>query len=63
MPTLVVGGSDDPFFPEPVLRATADALPPATLRIYPGHGHGLPKHRARQLQHDIHTFLTHSAPL
>lgn len=57
VPTLVVGGQHDPFFPEPVLRATAAALPHSTLRVYPGAGHGLPKQHGRRLQDDVHGFL------
>ena len=56
-PVLVVGGSDDPFFPEPNLRETAAAIPGSTLRIYPGLGHGLPKKAGRQLQDDVSAFL------
>jgi pimeloyl-ACP methyl ester carboxylesterase len=56
VPTLVVGGSDDPFFPDLVLRATAAAIPDASLRVYPGVGHGLPKHHGRRLQDDVLAF-------
>ncbi len=57
MRAIVIGGADDPFFPEPVLRETAEAIPRAELRVYPGVGHGLPKHHGKQLQQDVLTFL------
>lgn len=56
-PTLVVGGALDPFFPDDVLRATAAALPDATLRVFASSGHGLPKHRSGELQDEVATFL------
>jgi pimeloyl-ACP methyl ester carboxylesterase len=56
VPTLVLGGAADPFFPEPALRETAAALPDATLRVLPG-GHGLPKQRAGQVQREVAAFL------
>ena len=57
MRAIVIGGAADPFFPEPVLRETAEAIPRAELRVYPGVGHGLPKHHGKQLQQDVLTFL------
>ena len=57
MPAIVIGGADDPFFPEPVLRETAAAIPRAELRVYPNAGHGLPKHHGKQLQDDVLAFL------
>ncbi len=57
-PTLIVGGSDDPFAPEPLLRETAAAIGGSTLRIYPGVGHGLPQQFARDLQDDLLAFLS-----
>jgi len=56
VPTLVLGGRDDPFFPEPVLRATA-ALAGATAAVHAG-GHGVPKHHSRWLQDQVTAFLT-----
>ena len=57
MPTLVLGGRDDPFFPEPVLRATAAVVPGAQVAVHAG-GHGVPKHHSRWLQDEVATFLT-----
>jgi pimeloyl-ACP methyl ester carboxylesterase len=56
-PTLVLGGALDPFFPADVLRETAAALPDAVLRIFPHHGHGVPKHRAGEVQSAVAGFL------
>jgi pimeloyl-ACP methyl ester carboxylesterase len=60
VPTLVLGGSDDPFFPEPVLRATAAEIPGAQVAVHAG-GHGVPKHHSRWLQDQVTTFLAVSA--
>jgi pimeloyl-ACP methyl ester carboxylesterase len=57
MPAIVIGGADDPFFPEPELRETAAAIPQAELRIYPNTGHGLPKRHGKRLQDDVLKFL------
>jgi pimeloyl-ACP methyl ester carboxylesterase len=51
-PTLIVGGSVDPFFPEPLLRETAGKIPDAELRVYEGVGHGVPKERKRRYEDD-----------
>lgn len=56
VPTLVLGGRDDPFFPEPVLRATAAAIPGATVAVHAG-GHGVPKHHSGWLQDQVAAFL------
>jgi pimeloyl-ACP methyl ester carboxylesterase len=57
VPTLVLGGRDDPFFPEPVLRATAAAIPGAGVEVRAG-GHGVPKQHSRWLQDRAATFLS-----
>ena len=56
-PTLVVGGSEDPFYSESLLRETAAGIPDATLRVYEGVGHGVPKERKRQYESDVLAFL------
>jgi pimeloyl-ACP methyl ester carboxylesterase len=56
-PTLVVGGSEDPFYSESLLRETAAGIPDATLRVYQGVGHGVPKERKRQYESDVLAFL------
>jgi pimeloyl-ACP methyl ester carboxylesterase len=56
-PTLVIAGSEDPFFPESLLRETADKIPHAILRVYEGVGHGVPKERKRRYENDTLAFL------
>jgi len=38
-PTLVIGGTVDRAFPLDLLRATADGIPRAELKLYNGRGH------------------------
>ena len=38
--TLVIGGTDDPFFPEEILRETHEGLPDAQLAMFDGARHG-----------------------
>jgi pimeloyl-ACP methyl ester carboxylesterase len=57
VPTLVVGGALDPFFPEASLCETAQAIPGAALTILPGGGHGVPKQRAGAVQEAVARFL------
>ena len=61
MPTLVLGGEHDPFFPAPLLEQTAAALPNAVLRVYAGAGHGLMKLHKRRFDDDVLAFLTATA--
>jgi pimeloyl-ACP methyl ester carboxylesterase len=56
-PTLIIGGTEDPFFSEDLLRETAEKIPEATLRIYEGVGHGVPKERKRRYEEDALAFL------
>ena len=56
-PTLVIGGSEDPFFPPALLRETAAAIPGAGLRVYGGVGHGVPKERKSRFEEDALAFL------
>jgi pimeloyl-ACP methyl ester carboxylesterase len=56
-PTLVIGGSEDPFYSEPLLRETAAKIPDAELRVYEGVGHGVPKERKRRYEDDALAFL------
>jgi pimeloyl-ACP methyl ester carboxylesterase len=56
-PTLVIGGNEDPFFSEDLLRETAEKVPGATLRLYEGVGHGVPKERKRRYEEDALAFL------
>jgi pimeloyl-ACP methyl ester carboxylesterase len=56
-PTLVIGGSDDPFFSESFLRETAEKIPDATVHVYEGVGHGVPKERKRRYEKGTLAFL------
>jgi pimeloyl-ACP methyl ester carboxylesterase len=56
-PTLVIGGNEDPFFSEDLLRETAEKVPGAALRVYEGVGHGVPKERKRRYEEDALAFL------
>ena len=56
-PTLVIGGNEDPFYSEDLLRETAEKIPYGTLRVYEGVGHGVPKERKRRYEDDTIAFL------
>jgi pimeloyl-ACP methyl ester carboxylesterase len=56
-PSLIIGGSDDPFFSENLLRETAQKIPDAALHVYEGIGHGVPKERKRRYENDTIAFL------
>jgi pimeloyl-ACP methyl ester carboxylesterase len=56
-PSLIIGGSEDPFFSESLLRETAEKIPDATLHIYEGVGHGVPKERKRRYEDDTLAFI------
>src|SRR5918997_2098302 len=60
-PTLVLGGRDDPYFPEPVLRSTAAEIPDALVKVHAG-GHGVPKHHSGWLQSEVAEFLNSAPP-
>jgi pimeloyl-ACP methyl ester carboxylesterase len=53
-------GSEDPFFPEALLRETAERIPGAELRVYEGVGHGLVKERKSRLETDVLGFLANN---
>ncbi|MEV4177658.1 alpha/beta fold hydrolase [Nonomuraea sp. NPDC049709] len=61
MPTLLIGGAEDPFFPAAYLRETAAAIPGATLHIHDHSGHGLPKQRSGLVQDETLAFLDRRA--
>jgi len=55
VPTLVIGGSEDYFYP---IRETAAGIPNAKLVLYEGFGHSVIFERNRQFSEDILAFLT-----
>ncbi len=56
VPTLVVGGDQDFFCPEILIRETADTIPNAKLILYQGLGHEAAF--SKQLAADVLAFLT-----
>jgi pimeloyl-ACP methyl ester carboxylesterase len=57
-PTLVVAGSDDPFYTEALFRETAAGIPNARLVLYAGKGH-VPT--GKQFEQDVRAFLSETA--
>jgi pimeloyl-ACP methyl ester carboxylesterase len=55
--SLIIGGSEDPFFSESLLCESAQKIPDATLHVYEGVGHGVPKERKRRYENDTLAFL------
>lgn len=53
-PTLVVGGTRDPFYAPDLFRETAAGIPDATLVLYEGKGHAP---GGRQFARDVLAFL------
>ena len=56
-PSLIIGGSEDPFYSEDAIRETAEKMTDATLLLYDGVGHGVPKERKRRYEEDALAFL------
>jgi pimeloyl-ACP methyl ester carboxylesterase len=56
-PTLVIAGTRDFFYPEPIVRETAERIPDATLRLYEGVGHPVGKTHKRRFEDDVLAFL------
>jgi len=56
-PTLVIAGTRDFFYPEPIVRETAERVPDATLRLYEGVGHPVGKTHKRRFERDGLEFL------
>ena len=56
VPTLVVGGNQDFFCPEALIRETADTIPNAKLILYQGLGHEAAF--SKRLAADVLAFLT-----
>ncbi|HEX7169447.1 MAG TPA: alpha/beta hydrolase [Rubrobacter sp.] len=56
-PSLIISGSEDPFYSEDAIRETAEKIPDAPLRLYEGVGHGVPKERKRRYEQDALAFL------
>ncbi|RDI70410.1 alpha/beta fold hydrolase [Halopelagius longus] len=57
VPTLVVGGTEDPLFPESRLRATKEGIPGATLALLRGAGHAAMDENHDQFTGVVRRFL------
>jgi pimeloyl-ACP methyl ester carboxylesterase len=55
--TLVVGGSNDLFFPASILRETADRIPDASVDLIDGAKHGVFDERKRRYDTAVKSFL------
>jgi pimeloyl-ACP methyl ester carboxylesterase len=56
-PTLVIAGSRDFFYPDPIVRETAERIGQATLRLYDGVGHAVAKTHKRRFEDDVLGFV------
>jgi pimeloyl-ACP methyl ester carboxylesterase len=56
-PTLVIGGTDDVFFPQALLRETARRIPDATLRLIDHGSHGAYELRKDEFERAVIEFL------
>jgi pimeloyl-ACP methyl ester carboxylesterase len=56
-PTQVIAGTADFFYPESIVRETAERIPNATLRLYDGVGHAVSKTHKRRFEDDVLAFL------
>lgn len=60
-PTLVFGGTADPYFPEPILEETAAGIPDAELAAIPGAKHGAFHEHKYEFDDRLDAFLHRSA--
>jgi pimeloyl-ACP methyl ester carboxylesterase len=56
-PTLVIGGSDDVFFPSPLLRETAQRISHAVFRLLDGGSHGAYELKRNEFEDAVLEFL------
>lgn len=59
--TLVIGGTEDPFFPESILRETHEGLPDAQLAMFDGARHGAFLERKAGFDNWVQRFLAGEA--
>lgn len=57
IPTLILWGDHDPFFPLTVAKKTELAIPLATLKIYKETGHFVPEERSAEVADDLANFF------
>lgn len=57
LPTLILWGDRDPFFPIAVARRSQATISNSTLKIYESTGHFVPEERAVEVAHDLALFF------
>ena len=57
VPTLVIGGTNDVFYPEPLIRKTAEKISNARLILYQNVGHKFPAKIKKRFDDDVLSFL------
>ncbi len=57
VPTLVIGGANDVFYPEPLIRKTAEMISNAKLILYQNVGHKYPAKIKKKFDDDVLSFL------
>jgi pimeloyl-ACP methyl ester carboxylesterase len=57
VPTLVIGGAEDHFFPEPIVRETAAGIENSRLKLFERAGHGVFEERKHQFDAAVRGFL------
>ncbi len=61
-PTLIVGGTRDPFFDIDAMQETARAIPSAQLKLFENETHMLPVERSGSVARTIRSFLDARSP-
>lgn len=56
-PTLIIGGTDDPLFPEPLFHEMKQTMPASRLLMIPGGKHGVFEENRRQCVREIFAHL------
>lgn len=56
-PTLVIGGTNDVFYPEPLIRKTVEKISNARLILYRNVGHKYPAKIKKRFDNDVLSFL------
>jgi pimeloyl-ACP methyl ester carboxylesterase len=62
VPTLILWGEQDAMFPREEEERLAEAIPNATLRVYPETGHAVHWERSEQVVRDLEAFMKDTRP-
>jgi non-heme chloroperoxidase len=62
VPTLLLWGEQDAMFPREEQERLAQAIPDATLKVYPETGHAVHWERPEQFVRDLEAFMTDTRP-